>query len=786
MIKIMKKYLPIKIIKKRDHDKALNNLAIVDTEKSGKRFKLEGEELNKRVEIIDKYLGELSNKIINKTESNNYLPTLVKLRINQYALAKTYRGAIGNIFNQKRKKINIIGLIGEDELLVKIDKIKDLNEISQKIKDTERNVLGISAIEQAEDFLPIVEIDRTVEADLKIKLVNYGDYNLNEIAQINFEKYCKDSSINFKKLNYAKDLLVYRVTGITPQELINSNTSDSIFSISLIPIIKLSKNQVEDGSTISIKIPEEGIDYFRVGVFDDGINDIEHLKAWKGGSYVAFNTDEYDASHGTFVAGIINYGDQLEGKDWTGTKPFKITEAVIFPNNRYGYIDEPMIVDFMRSAVKKHPEIKVWNFSIGNETEISDVQYSDFAKYLDDLQDEYNILIIKAAGNCDNFIYGKPRGRITEGSESIRSLVVGSLAHDKRDQDISAYNHPSPFTMIGPGCSDVIKPDLVHYGGNVGLSNGKIDINGVKSFSKDGLISCAAGTSYSAPRITAIAGELSGSLKEEFNSDLIKALIIHSAKHPEEFDSPFNTRLQHIGFGLPNRVTNILYNDQDEVTLILMDAVDKGTNIKIMDFPFPKCLIDNNYYYGEVTITLVTSPEINTYQGAEYIQSNVDISFGTYDKKIEINESDKIKRNPIDIDDAQNLLLESRYSIRAKKNATPAFKAERFLTPYNIGHRELFVPIKKWCIDLEELTSSHITNFLHKDRLWYLQIKASYRENYESRIIDNKNVSQEFVLIITLKDKKKKNMLYNDVSTLLSRYNFIHENININENIKIR
>lgn len=144
--------------------------------------------------------------------------------------------------------------------------------------------------------------------------------------------------------------------------------------------------------------------------------------------------------------------------------------------------------------------------------------------------------------------------------------------------------------MVGPGCADVIKPDLVHYGGNVGFKDGKVDINGVKVFSADGKCS-AVGTSYSAPRVAALAAELAGSLKEEFNPDLIKALLIHSAKHPEEFDANLMDRVNQIGFGLPAKVGDILFNDPNEVTLILMDAVDKGSNIKIMDFLSHKVLL---------------------------------------------------------------------------------------------------------------------------------------------------------------------------------------------------
>ena len=86
--------------------------------------------------------------------------------------------------------------------------------------------------------------------------------------------------------------------------------------------------------------------------------------------------------------------------------------------------------------------------------------------------------------------------------------------------------------MVGPGISDVIKPDLVHYGGNAGVKNGKVQITGVKSFSADGRISKAAGTSYSTPRVAALAAELAGSLKEEFNPLLIKGLLVHSSSHP--------------------------------------------------------------------------------------------------------------------------------------------------------------------------------------------------------------------------------------------------------------
>jgi hypothetical protein len=780
----MEKNLPIKLFKKRDNDTAKNNLPVIISDNRGLRFRLEGERLEARVNHFRGYFGGLKTKLQEKISHDNYLPTVVKLKLNEDAHAKSYRSEIGKIFNNKSKKINIIGLIGDDELLVKIDDAKDLEEIEKKIQDTEKNVIGISAIEQASDFTPIIDIDVEDNSDLKVKLINYGDYKLNEIAERSFENLCKELGVRCDKLNYTKDLILYRVSSVKPLSLTNSNESESIFSITKVPVIRLTKNDLVVNETIEIKTPEEGVDYYKVGVFDEGISDIEHLKQWKNGSYVAFGTNEYDKAHGTFVAGILNYGDVLEGKDWTGTKPFKITEAVMFPNDKFGYIDEPMMVEFMRDAVKAHLDVKVWNFSIGNETAIQDDKYSDFATYLDDLQTEHNILIVKAAGNCTNFVKGAPRGRITEGSESVKTLVVGSLSHDKREQDITHVNHPSPFSTVGPGSADVIKPDLVHYGGNAGVTNGRVDINGVKSFSENGQIGCAVGTSYSTPRVTALAAELAGSMNEEFNPEFIKALLIHSAKHPEEFDAELLDRISQIGFGLPSKVSDILFNDPNEVTLILMDAVDKGSSIKIMDFPFPQSLIEDGYFYGQVKITLVTSPEINSYQGAEYVQSDVDIAFGTYEKKVEVTNS-KVKRNPIDMEDSQNLLRPDRYSTRKQKSASETFKSERFLHGYSENRSKLFLPIKKWCVDFEELQESVKKTCLQRDRHWYLRIEAAYRNDYDTRMKDSKDINQEFVMIMTIKDPKKRGTVYNEVANLLTQYNFIHENIRVDERVII-
>ena len=777
----MAKTLPVRLFKRRDNDKLLNNIPAGSAD--GNKFKLQGSALAVRAAVFRNYFGGVSAKLSQKRSENSFLPVIVKLTLNEDALAKSYRGNIGKLFNYS-KKINIIGLIGEDQLLIKVENAGDIDHILNRISEEEANAIGISAIEKAEDFRPLLDTE-DVSGDLKVKLINYGDPKLNEMAEAEFVNLCIRMQVKCKRLNYTNDLIIYKVSGLSPMGLTNFSESDSIFSISKVPSFSLTTSGINAAGTVAVKAPEKETEYYEIGVFDEAISEITHLKDWKSGSYIPFLTHEYNSSHGTFIAGIINYGDELEGKAWTGTKPLKITEAVIYPNSAFGFIDEPMMTDFMREAIIKFPTVKVWNFSIGNQTAISDDQYSDFASFLDELQDKHNVLIVKAAGNCHNFLRAAPVSRITEASESIRTLVIGSLAHKKSVYDFAAIDHPSPFSMEGPGTAGVIKPDLVHYGGNAGIKNGGLSFSGVKSFLPDGTIGESVGTSYACPRVAALAAELAGSLKSEFDPLLIKALLVHSAKHPENYEELFDTRLDKVGFGLPANINDMLFNDPDEVTLILLDSVDKGSHIKIMDFPFPPSMVADGLFYGQVKITLVTAPVIASGQGAEYIQSDIEVSFGSYQKKKAVVDS-KVNRNPIDIEDPQNLLLGSLYSNPRQKAATAGFKAERFLKSYKSGHRDQFIPVKKWCVDLDELINGTRLHNLAADRLWFLKLEGAYRNNYDLRMKDNKAPGQKFALIVTIKDTRKKGKIYNEVGTLLNRYNFVHENIKIDERIIVK
>lgn len=403
---------------------------------------------------------------------------------------------------------------------------------------------------------------------------------------------------------------------------------------------------------------------------------------------------------------------------------------------------------------------------------------------MDDIQDEYNVLICKSAGNCTNFASGGVLGKLHEGADSVRSLVVGSIAAQKEYGWISEPYNLSPFSRRGPGPAYIIKPDIVHLGGNAGVnSHGEIIQGGVRSFSKNGDIAEQAGTSFSTPRVAALAAGLLNEMDEEFDSLLLKGLIIHSANYPKNTEIPEFERTKYLGFGLPDTVHNILYNSPNEATLILRDILPKGRFIDIKDFPMPECLVKNGFFKFQAVVTLVYDPILDPTQGFEYCQSNIDVKFGSYDEKVARDTSKNCILNPVGRSGAQNILVGSLYSkVKMRESSDEFALKERMLIQYG----DKYYPVKKYAVDTSELTDGNKLKYTTSNKKWYLTIENTYRSSVEDRaIIENRELSQEFCLIITIKDPTNTCNVYNGVTQKLDEYNFWHNNIKISENINV-
>jgi len=782
-----KEKLPIKFFAKREVD----NLRVEGggTSKPPKWVITEPELLeyksNEFITVLDSFKEKL------KMRENSSVPVVFKAKLNENAKAKSHRGKVNELFRKnKRDESNIIGLIRDDEVIVKLNDMQQTIDIIGKIKNVKKNFFALSCIEKIEEFEPFIEMNKDIDfADYKIKLIDFQDEIQNKIVRNFFEKSLNELGLNFKKTNYSKDLLIYNVHLVSLDDfkkIYDEECFSSIFSIEPMPKYTVKLDFVEDSNEISILLPEEGKRYEVVGILDNGISDIPQLQPWIVDEKYSSYPDEYiKKDHGTFVSGIVVYGDDLEGKEWVGTNGVKLLDACIFPDSNKETIGEDELISNIKEAIEMyHDKVKIWNLSISIVNETDEFKFSDFAIALDKLQDQYGILICKSVGNCCNYLRNEKPGRLHQGADSVRSIVVGSIAHKKSTYDLAEVDNHSPFSRIGRGPSYIIKPELVHYGGNAGInSDGKYSQTGVKSFSVDGGITQAIGTSFSTPRISSLAAGLLQEMSEEFDPLLIKSLMIHSAEYSKKLTIKNEDRVNKIGFGRPNSVKEILYNSPNEVTLILRDEMLKGEYIDIMDFPMPDCLIDQELFFGQIVVTLVYDPILAPYQGDEYCQSDIEVSMGTYEKKKDRDTSRPNILNPIGRDNSMNVLLRSNYSkTKIKKNIDDFALTERVLIQYG----DKYYPVKKYGVNLSEITDGNKNKFLQKDRNWFLKLRGIYRDFIENKSAINQEIpSQKFCLVITIKDPTGTRPVYDQMTQKLNEHNFIHENIKINEEISV-
>ncbi|MCT4593204.1 MAG: S8 family peptidase [Anaeromicrobium sp.] len=786
------KHLPIKIFEKR--------LEVDERQTEGggsdkpPKWVLKGEALIHKAKILKEELSEAKTQVEQKMEKYNNVPAILKAKIVEDALAKSHRKEISQLFYSNQKKDRIIGLSRDQELIIRIDDVAELEAINKKLLQTQKNAKAISGVESIESFEPMIdtsktEITKNGKFIFKVRLHDYSDYHTNKQVLRTFErllernKYLKLD----KTVKYSEKLYIHQITADSLDALNDIDDFSGILSIEPMPLLKVITDDFFLENVVQVPAPNKDVEYPVVGVLDSGISDIPQLRPWIiGKRHTNYPTQVIDPSHGTFVSGIIGFGDLLEGKSYTDVNGCKLFDAAVFPNPRKEEISEAYLVDNVREAIDKHSDtIKIWNMSLGSEYEVNNGDFTEFGIALDSIQDENEVLIIKSAGNCRNFLNNKCVSRIARGADSVRALTIGSIAHSKISTDLADINHLSPFSRVGPGPANIIKPDLVHYGGNCGVNSGRPIPNGVCSFDINGNLRNTIGTSFSTPRVSAIAADLNDKLKEGFDPVLIKALLIHSAKYPQEVDLDISEKLNQLGFGLPSSSSGILYNDPSEITLVLRENLVKGEYIDILDFPFPESLVDDDgYYYGQIILTVVNTPILAENEGTEYCQSNIDVKLGTYNNKCQRDTTKKTIKNPIGRDEGSyNLLNTSCYSkkksnIKHKNFAT----AEKMLVQYG----DKFYPNKKYAVDLSELTQTNKEKYIQAPKKWFLKVTGLYREFAERKAeIERKELSQECCIIVTIRDPYKAEPIYREVTKLLERNNFLHRDIKLKQNIHI-
>lgn len=743
--------LPSKLIKHRKSDAKQNErLRMLQTPP---KWLLTGEELNEKIRVLNNKLNIIS-KECETLKFKDEFPLIIKAKISDDTLAKGYRSKIQSSI--KKSDIEIIGFSKDQEILVKLEEGRSeekLNNLKKQFEETEKSDYSVSAITDISLSIPEVSLKETSveKVKLKVKLYHFFNKYENKYVQDKVKKilYNESKNINIKEVKYSEELEVLSLE-VDKEELNHINETlkgiPVVDSVSEMPkhYAKGDVNFFDFSPFETGKIDEEKINTLPiVGVLDSGIEKIEKIKPYIYKRVPYYPEEEMNRNHGTFVGSLIALGDCLSGKEVTGVNKCRILDACVY--SKIAKTDEEFLILNIRDAIENNPEIKVWNLSISSAIECQTDGISDFAVFLDSIQKEHQVIIIKSAGNCEN----NANSRIMEGAESIRALTVGSVS--------SSDKIISPFSKCGPGVGYTIKPEIVHEGERV------------KSYNANGKIIEDSGTSFSTPRIAGLAAHIYDTLNpEEVSPLLVKSLIVHSANYPSGARDDEEKNKKY-GFGIPKTFDEIMYNSNSDITLIMNGTLDKGNYLQISEFPFPKTLVDeNNFFRGIVKITCCIDPLTLPNEGKEYCQTDLSFKFGTYNGKIKSEAGQAI------INNNQNLLAKSLYT-ESKKRRKKSSMFEKELLKENKYH-----PIKQDIIDLEMMKDSNRNNYLSMDREWYLEMKLQFRDALLKQ--KKRGLKVDYCIVISIEDPLKGGQVYHEVINELNQKNFISQDINV-ENI---
>ena len=84
------------------------------------------------------------------------------------------------------------------------------------------------------------------------------------------------------------------------------------------------------------------------------------------------------------------------------------------------------------------------------------------------------------------------------------------------------------------------------------------------------------------------------------------------------------------------------------------------------------------------------------------------------------------------------------------------------------------------------MTPSNKDKYLEASRKWYLKLEGLYRDFLEKdAAIKDESLSQEFCMILSIRDPEGKIPVYNEVTQLLTNNNFVHHNIQVRTDIRV-
>ena len=461
---------------------------------------------------------------------------------------------------------------------------------------------------------------------------------------------------------------------------------DRLLDASIVAEIDLPEQPVFDAATTARATrrdfppppapPEDGP---RVCILDSGIVSNHPLLAANVGHEEAVLTatnDPADAhGHGTHVGGLAVFGDirACYGNGTFASPVLLFSARVLNDQNRFD--DDRLIHTQMEAAIElfRRPphNCRVFNLSLGSPEPVlngTNRRQTLWAEALDTLARKHKVLIVVSAGNNSRVYANTPaeaevvlqnypgylfdnESALSDPATAAIALTVGSISQFAAPairagagagdfvRAVSQVDEPSPFTRTGPGINSAIKPDLVHYGGNLLFEGVGNQFRRVRTEHPDAgtsvmslshqpletLFSFRVGTSQASPRVARMGAlvwnRLQASIEGELDPNLVRAVLANSASVPAAASNRIEPVtgdegiLRVCGYGLPDDELALESGDR-RVTLIAQDRIAIDTLI-LYEIPIPDTL-RNAPGKKTIIVSLAFDPPVRR-RRAEYL-----------------------------------------------------------------------------------------------------------------------------------------------------------------------
>ncbi|MET0107428.1 MAG: S8 family serine peptidase [Candidatus Thiodiazotropha sp.] len=737
-------------------------------------------------EVDAQYRKRLSNQIdavsdVLATPFEAVKAAPVRVKVISKAAAKSHRPEA--LFSEKSCPIIGSGKLGE--LFIKatpegLDNLKEL--VNQNTSD--KLIKELSCIESIEAITPVSRRHGISAKDvlrhsprgqegfiLRVSLFDYGADEEQPLLVDDFLKNCQRLGIQLDQRGYGKRSLTYAAECKTEADVEGLSRVVGVRSVSHMPLIRIIRPKGLDQQPLpDLPVRDQSDnDVPVVVVVDSGVTDqIPALNSWVVGRDDQVPASYQNTDHGTFVAGLIAWGQDLNPTiAGLNGEPCAVFDLKVIPNSDPARGDtlallESELLMSLENALQEHAnKYKVWNLSLGTDVVCSLDEFSPLSVQLDNLQEKYQVSFVISAGNYDSPpLLDFPRtqaqidqGRITSPADSVLGITVGAISHVDFKQKGPKQHHPSAFSRHGAGPNYIIKPDVVHYGGS--CSTDVAHIHGISSVNEAGLAE-NLGTSFSTPLVSRTLAQIYHQITPTPSPVLARALLTHHARDPRSGHRVPDGDENYIGFGLPQPVPYCLECTPYSATLVFEDALRPGYYLEWNDFPYPPSLKRQGRFFGEIWMTLAFCPSRGERWGTEYCETHINAHLGVY--------YEQVSRTTGEV------------STKFKGLVPPEHKNPGLLyESYQVEKLRKWAPVRTYYGDMGDKGQRGLR--------WRLKLQLLTRHGIEKDETTFK--PQPFSLIITIADPQKKAAVYDEVAQIV-RNRYQAENLTVRPRTRVR